>query len=345
MDSKISSLRLPSNHLASSLHPYLFLRDIYAKNPRGTYFLVVANELEAQDYQEDLVVLGDLLGINLPGIEVLPDEDSAGRCWVLTQLIRGRAQIMIATSYGVDKPTVSKKTLTDQCFAIAVDQRIGRDELANKLIAAGFKHVDFVESVGELAWRGQVLDVFSLGTGNALRVLFEFDRVESIRFFDVASQESLDPVIRADIVGVKETPEVSVLEVAGKGVRVVSSSEEMAESNLAFNPVYQGNLNIFLKDAQKVQDQSYEIKVVASTPGEAERFRELLEGNAQAKDLNFHQHFGHLSRGIRDDAKKLWIVTTGEIFARVGTRLARAPVKKQKPRLSKSYFERVARNF
>src|SRR6185369_14999875 len=57
------------------------------------------------------------------------------------------------------------------------------------LVAAGYQRVDFVESPGEFAVRGAVLDFHALEPAVAYRVLYDEDRIASIRPFDPISQE------------------------------------------------------------------------------------------------------------------------------------------------------------
>ena len=60
---------------------------------------------------------------------------------------------------------------------------------ADALAAAGYQRVEFVESPGEFAVRGAVLDFHALEPAVAYRVLYDEDRVASIRPFDPISQE------------------------------------------------------------------------------------------------------------------------------------------------------------
>jgi len=309
--------------------------------------------------------VANLLGVSIPRVMILPDDDQAERLWVLNRLLAGDPLIVIATPYGIGRKTFSKESLVNQSLRIKVEQNVGRDELAQKLLAMGFRHTDFVESVGEIAWRGQVLDIFPAGTDYAARILFEYDRVESIRAFDVASQESLHPLQEVLAVAVLEKAETSFWDIFIKPCHIVLAKEdwlnqldipgafpvtafESTESgavkrSAAFNPTYQGNISLFLKEAVKFAREDFEIHIVAATSGEAERFGELLRDNPDNTNLSLRQSLGRLSCGIRDRDKKIWIVTTHEIFARTGTRLVRAPVARKKlPRGGrKDYFEKA----
>jgi transcription-repair coupling factor (superfamily II helicase) len=62
--------------------------------------------------------------------------------------------------------------------------------LATALVERGYRRVSMVETVGEFALRGGILDLFSPGQTHPIRIEFFGDDVESIRAFDVQSQTS-----------------------------------------------------------------------------------------------------------------------------------------------------------
>ena len=62
--------------------------------------------------------------------------------------------------------------------------------LATALVERGYRRVSMVETVGEFALRGGILDLFSPGQTQPVRMEFFGDDVESIRAFDVQSQTS-----------------------------------------------------------------------------------------------------------------------------------------------------------
>src|SRR5437660_4167893 len=63
-------------------------------------------------------------------------------------------------------------------------------ELATTLVERGYRRVSMIETVGEFALRGGILDVFSPGQTHPVRIEFFGEDVESIRAFDVQSQTS-----------------------------------------------------------------------------------------------------------------------------------------------------------
>lgn len=68
------------------------------------------------------------------------------------------------------------------------------ESVTKALVAAAYSRVDMVESRGEFAVRGDILDVFPPTERHPLRVEFFGDEVEEIRQFSVADQRSTDNV-------------------------------------------------------------------------------------------------------------------------------------------------------
>ncbi|MFA9447147.1 transcription-repair coupling factor [Egicoccus sp. AB-alg6-2] len=72
----------------------------------------------------------------------------------------------------------------------------GFDRLVEGLAGLGYSRTSQVESRGEFAVRGGIVDVFPTGADHAVRVEFWGDDVESLRQFGVADQRSTEPVER-----------------------------------------------------------------------------------------------------------------------------------------------------
>lgn len=85
-------------------------------------------------------------------------------------------------------------------------QRLDVKPFLTRLVAAGYAHVGQVESHGEFAVRGSLIDVFPMGTERPLRIdLFDTD-IESIRAFDPQSQRSAGTYEHLRLLPAREMP-------------------------------------------------------------------------------------------------------------------------------------------
>lgn len=66
------------------------------------------------------------------------------------------------------------------------------DAIKQKLTAMGYENTPQVESAGQFAARGGILDIFPLTEENPVRIELWGDEVDSIRSFDVESQRSIE---------------------------------------------------------------------------------------------------------------------------------------------------------
>ncbi len=74
-----------------------------------------------------------------------------------------------------------------------------RGELIEKLTALGYQARAAVEIAGDLAWRGNVLDVFPVAGEQPVRLEFEGRRLVSLRTFDLESQRSTGTIAAVGI--------------------------------------------------------------------------------------------------------------------------------------------------
>lgn len=77
---------------------------------------------------------------------------------------------------------------------IKVGERINYNLLLDELNKAGFRRNFYVEFPGEYAVRGQILDVFDHLNRLPLRIVLNDDIVESVRYFDIESQETIQEI-------------------------------------------------------------------------------------------------------------------------------------------------------
>lgn len=83
---------------------------------------------------------------------------------------------------------------------------LGRDRLIELLDNYGYRREAVVNSHGEFAWRGGIVDVFSPWQDFPYRIEFGGDRVSSLREFDLSSQRSVRKVDRLTIPALLEFP-------------------------------------------------------------------------------------------------------------------------------------------
>ena len=84
-------------------------------------------------------------------------------------------------------------------FVVSVNENINRTGLENYLEQKGFKKETLVTTTGEYALRGFIIDIFIPLLNNPVRIELFGDQVESIRYFDIQTQRSLEKINKVTI--------------------------------------------------------------------------------------------------------------------------------------------------
>ncbi|MXW23041.1 MAG: transcription-repair coupling factor [Candidatus Dadabacteria bacterium] len=91
------------------------------------------------------------------------------------------------------------RSLEAESFTVEEGMEVDRDELAQRLLGIGYREVDFTEKRGDMSVRGSIVDLFSPGSLNPLRVELFADRINSLREFSSSTQKSIGKTKKAVI--------------------------------------------------------------------------------------------------------------------------------------------------
>ena len=81
---------------------------------------------------------------------------------------------------------------------------IDLEELSKKLIQLGYERMSEVDGIGQFCIRGGIIDIFSLTGENPVRIELWDNEIDSMRFFDVQSQRSIENISNIKIYPAKE---------------------------------------------------------------------------------------------------------------------------------------------
>ncbi|MDO6964134.1 transcription-repair coupling factor [Rhizobium alvei] len=140
----------------------------------------------------------------LPYDRVSPGTDvSARRLAALSGLIQHAKKphpaILLTTANALLQRLPPRSAIASMAFSARPGQTIRMEEIALKLEKNGFERVATVREVGEFAVRGGILDVFMPGSEQPMRLDFFGDSLETIRYFDPATQRSTGQAKSLDI--------------------------------------------------------------------------------------------------------------------------------------------------
>ncbi|MFA4925964.1 MAG: DEAD/DEAH box helicase, partial [Candidatus Aminicenantales bacterium] len=142
-----------------------------------------------------------------PYLEVpVPLETVASRLKVLYNLSQGRQPIILTNLPGLLKRVPRPEDLVRSVVKLNRGQAYGRDLLLQQLAEYGYTQEDLVSSAGEYAFRGGIVDIYSVWSKNPFRLEFIENQVASIREFDPSTQRSVSRLEWILIPSLKEYP-------------------------------------------------------------------------------------------------------------------------------------------
>ena len=110
--------------------------------------------------------------------------------------------IIVTNLMGYLKYLPSLNTKTD--YKISISDNIKRDELVTIINELGYHRESLITTSGEYAVRGFILDIYPLDNEHPLRIEFDGNMIESIKYFDENTQMSFGNIESIDIKAIDE---------------------------------------------------------------------------------------------------------------------------------------------
>ncbi|AET65820.1 transcription-repair coupling factor Mfd [Desulfosporosinus orientis DSM 765] len=173
-----------------------FVAQLFRKSKPG--LILTYSEEQAQKWANDLRTwCSHQTILHLPATEWLPfeilgrsRETTAERIRVLNRLALGQNCIVVASILAVERRLFSPQRWKDFSLTIEVGQKYNLLDVLSLLVTGGYERIETVEGRGQFALRGGILDIASFD-GEAVRIEFFDDEVDSIRTFDLETQKSI----------------------------------------------------------------------------------------------------------------------------------------------------------
>jgi transcription-repair coupling factor (superfamily II helicase) len=171
---------------------------------------VLPDPARAASVEADLEnLLGEGHSVLFPQREALPYESDEPhleigglRVEAVEALFSGRVHILVTTVRALQERVPVPEGIAELRLTLTVGEESGFQSLVDALEERGFERVPLVEEVGQFAVRGGIVDLFSFGSPEPVRVEFWGDEIESIRSFDVLDQRSTGPLDQVHVLPV-----------------------------------------------------------------------------------------------------------------------------------------------
>ena len=123
--------------------------------------------------------------------EVEPHLEVAGeRVETLERVARGEVRTLITTARAILERTRLPAAVRNARLELHPGATLRLDALIAHLDAVGFERVTLVDDVAQYSVRGGIVDIYSFGMANPVRLELWGDEISSLRHFDLATQRS-----------------------------------------------------------------------------------------------------------------------------------------------------------
>lgn len=175
----------------------LLVAAAFRKNPEK-YSLITTNLYNAQRLYDLLAgFLGEEACLFFPVDEILRAESIATskemlsqRLFVMNALLDPTPRILITHASGLMRFLPDPKLFTSKTLNFEVGKEYKLSQIAETLSQSGYNRVNKIDQSLQFALRGDILDIYSVNLSSPVRIEFFGDEVESIRFFEIATQGS-----------------------------------------------------------------------------------------------------------------------------------------------------------
>jgi transcription-repair coupling factor (superfamily II helicase) len=190
-----------------SLAPVV-LAALHRARPDRVFVAVAETPQGAIAAQADIEAVLDHEGESYlyPQKEALPYEESEPhleigglRVEAVEALFSGRVQVIVTTPRALQERVPIPTRLADLRQTLSVGDEVPFSDLPHLLEERGFERVPLVEEVGQFAVRGGILDLFSVASGDPVRIEFWGDEIVSIRHFEVLDQRSTGEISQTHV--------------------------------------------------------------------------------------------------------------------------------------------------
>ncbi len=186
-----------------------------ALSQHGPVVAVAGNEQQAYRMEAELRFFASdrVPVLHLPDAETLPydpfsphQELLSDRMAALNALPDLEKGIVLITADALIQRLPPRSFLDSRSLLLSTGQKLDPMAFRERLVAAGYASTGEVQTQGEFAVRGALIDLFPMGSDRAYRLDLFDDEIESIRTFDPDTQRSTNKVESVRLLPAREFP-------------------------------------------------------------------------------------------------------------------------------------------
>lgn len=199
------------------------------------YTVIVTNDAKkAREMYEDFAIYNknvilypakDFLFLNA---EIHGNYIISERLNVIKNIIENNDSIIITTIDGLMDKLIPVEIIEENVIMISSQDSLDLEEVKSKLVNMAYERVSQVQGPGQFAMRGEILDVFPVTEESPVRIDLWGDEIDSIKYFDVESQRSIEHI--EDITIYPACEYIMDRDTMLKGIEKIKADEKKVES-------------------------------------------------------------------------------------------------------------------
>ncbi|MEF2619440.1 MAG: transcription-repair coupling factor [Clostridia bacterium] len=256
--------------------------------------IITYNEIKAKKMLEDLKYF--MKNINyFPRREIVAYDYEVEskdipyeRIEVLNKIKENKTDIVITTVEALMQKMISKELLYKYVIQFKIGDTYDLETIKQNLILLGYERNDLVENKGQFSIRGGIVDI-GLSEKQGIRIEFWGDEVDSIRYFNIASQRSTEMVQE---VLIKPAHEFIVENIEDVCKKIEQKYNEQSDIEMIRNGSYISKIdkyfNEFYEEQNTILDyinKNYIIFIDENSKIEARKNNIILDNNNLIKSL------------------------------------------------------------
>lgn len=173
--------------------------------------IIAPSEKKAKEIVHDLkffggdnVMLYPAKDLIFYSADVHSNDITRSRMLILERLLTGEEITLVMSIEALVDPLIPYEYIMENTLNFNMDSTIDMKVLAKKLSYMGYERVSLVESRGQFAVRGGLIDIFPLHRNEIVRIELWGDEIDSIRLVNYETQRTIDNIDEVMILPARE---------------------------------------------------------------------------------------------------------------------------------------------
>ena len=174
---------------------------------KGTLVLLVTNRDDIRIWRRELLyfypdlTVKELYPVNfLQGqIEAKNQEIMAERVAALEMLLKNQEGIVFVTAEAFLQKLPEAEHFLEKSLALSLGEVEDRENILAQLVDMGYERTEQVETLGQFAVRGDILDIFPINLSNPVRIEWFDTNIDALRSFSLTDQRALKTLEAVEI--------------------------------------------------------------------------------------------------------------------------------------------------